>query len=66
MKYGNIREEELKMRVGQDWFSPYDTTHVQRELTGYTLGTFFTLKCWWVTIFAGSGMHTRHWCTRYF
>ena len=28
MKYGNIREEELKMRVGQDWFSPYDTTRI--------------------------------------
>ena len=44
MKYGNIREEELKMRVGQDWFSPYDTTLMQWELTGCTLGTFFTLK----------------------
>ena len=66
MKYGNIREEELKMRVGQDWFSPYDTTLMQWELTGCTLDTFFTIKVLVMTIYAGSGMHTRHGCTRYF
>lgn len=40
MKYGNIREEELKMRVGQDWFGPYDTTRMELELTGCMLAYF--------------------------
>ena len=28
MKYSNIREEELKNKVGQDYFSDYDTTMI--------------------------------------
>lgn len=28
MKYSNIREEELKNKVGSDWFSQYDTTEI--------------------------------------
>ena len=26
--YQHIREEELKMKVGQDWFSDFDTTKI--------------------------------------
>lgn len=28
MKYKNIREEELKNKVGADWFAPFDTTEI--------------------------------------
>lgn len=28
MKYKNIREEELKNKVGADWFKPFDTTEI--------------------------------------
>ncbi|PIE99151.1 MAG: hypothetical protein CR988_00125 [Treponema sp.] len=28
MKYNNIREEELKNKVGQDWFKQFDTTEI--------------------------------------
>ena len=28
MKYNNIREEELKNKVGEDWFSDFDTTNI--------------------------------------
>lgn len=28
MKYKNIREEELKNKVGKDWFKDYDTTEI--------------------------------------
>lgn len=28
MKYKNIREEELKNKVGADWFRPFDTTEI--------------------------------------
>lgn len=28
MKYNNIREEELKNKVGQDWFKDFDTTEI--------------------------------------
>jgi hypothetical protein len=28
MKYKNIREEELKNKVGSDWFKPFDTTEI--------------------------------------
>ena len=28
MKYKNIREEELKNKVGNDWFSHFDTTEI--------------------------------------
>ncbi len=28
MKYKNIREEELKGKVGRDWFSGFDTTRI--------------------------------------
>ena len=28
MKYQNIREEELKNKVGQDFFSDFDTTKI--------------------------------------
>ena len=28
MKYKNIREEELKNKVGADWFKDYDTTEI--------------------------------------
>ncbi|MGF1534180.1 MAG: hypothetical protein ACFCUI_10780 [Bernardetiaceae bacterium] len=28
MKYKNIREEELKNKVGADWFTPFDTTEI--------------------------------------
>ena len=28
MMYNNIREEELKNKVGSDWFSEYDTTEI--------------------------------------
>ena len=28
MKYKNIREEELKNKVGADWFNQYDTTEI--------------------------------------
>ena len=28
MKYKNIREEELKNKVGADWFKQFDTTEI--------------------------------------
>ena len=28
MKYNNIREEELKNKVGADWFKQFDTTEI--------------------------------------
>ena len=28
MKYSNIREEELKNKVGVDWFKHFDTTEI--------------------------------------
>ena len=28
MKYKNIREEELKNKVGADWFADFDTTEI--------------------------------------
>jgi type II restriction/modification system DNA methylase subunit YeeA len=28
MRYKNIREEELKNKVGADWFKNYDTTEI--------------------------------------
>ena len=28
MKYANIREEELKNKVGADWFAKFDTTAI--------------------------------------
>jgi hypothetical protein len=28
LKYSNIREESLKIKVGQDWFKEYDTTEI--------------------------------------
>ncbi len=28
MKYKNIREEELKNKVGADWFKAFDTTEI--------------------------------------
>ena len=28
MKYKNIREEELKNKVGTDWFKNFDTTEI--------------------------------------
>ena len=28
MKYKNIREEELKNKVGSDWFNNFDTTEI--------------------------------------
>jgi hypothetical protein len=28
MKYKNIREEELKNKVGADWFKSFDTTEI--------------------------------------
>jgi hypothetical protein len=28
MKYKNIREEELKNKVGVDWFKDFDTTEI--------------------------------------
>ena len=28
MKYKNIREEELKNKVGNDWFKQFDTTEI--------------------------------------
>jgi hypothetical protein len=28
MKYSNIREEELKNKVGKDFFSNFDTTEI--------------------------------------
>ncbi len=28
MKYKNIREEELKNKVGEDWFPSFDTTAI--------------------------------------
>jgi hypothetical protein len=28
MKYKNIREEELKNKVGADWFASFDTTEI--------------------------------------
>jgi len=28
MKYKNIREEELKGKVGRDWFAGFDTTRI--------------------------------------
>lgn len=28
MRYKNIREEELKNKVGADWFAPFDTTEI--------------------------------------
>ena len=28
MKYSNIREEELKNKVGADWFKQFDTTEI--------------------------------------
>ena len=28
MKYNNIREEELKNKVGVDWFKVFDTTEI--------------------------------------
>ena len=28
MKYNNIREEELKNKVGFDWFKQFDTTKI--------------------------------------
>lgn len=28
MKYNKIREEELKNKVGADWFKQFDTTEI--------------------------------------
>ena len=63
MKYGNIREEELKMHPPPP---PPDTTLMPRDPTACPLHTLFTIKVLVMTIYAGSGMHTRHGCTRYF
>ena len=31
-KYGNIREEELKNKIAQDFFACYDTTRIIRNI----------------------------------
>lgn len=32
MKYKNIREEELKNKVGADWFKTFDTTEIMGNI----------------------------------
>ena len=32
MKYKNIREEELKNKVGAEWFKSLDTTEIIRNI----------------------------------
>jgi hypothetical protein len=40
MKYKNIREEELKNKVGSDWFKSFDTTAIlgNIDLSGFNSG----------------------------
>jgi hypothetical protein len=36
MKYKNIREEELKNKVGADWFKSFDTTEIIGNIDFYS------------------------------
>ena len=39
MKYKNIREEELKNKVGAEWFTQFDTTEILGNIDNSSIET---------------------------
>jgi len=56
MKYKNIREEELKNKVGADWFKQFDTTDNNRKYRLYRFSKT-TLPPLWGGLGWGSRLH---------